>query len=134
MMLTASDFKDYLKQQFPSIINWYVGTIDKNQAQCIGIYTRGNILPNIALGGLANTSYNTLPISILVHWTDNAALCEQQANEIYSHLFGLSSFEINGRRIITTKLLDSGPKDISRDENNICEMVIRLTIFYEREE
>lgn len=130
-MMLVSEFVTYLQQEFPSV-SFYNGTINKNEPECVGVYATGRIGPRIALGGLENTSYSHLPVSILVHWGKNSDKCQIQANSIYERLFGKSNFYIGDRRIASLQMLDSCPVDIQRDENGICEMVIRLNILYDR--
>lgn len=132
MMMQISEFKSYLQSQF-SGTKFYAGAIDKSQEKCIGVYPRGSATPNIALGGKQNTSYGKLPFSIVVHWTQSSEQCERKANEIYEHLYGASNFTISGRRIISIELSSPAPMDLSRDDNNICEMLIAGIIYYERE-
>lgn len=131
-MMTSSEFVQFLKEKFPDI-KIYNGTINRKEAYCIGVYTQGTYNPILAIGGPANTSYGVLPIRILVHWGEDANICQQKANEIYNILFGLNDFKIADRRIINLQMLDPCPVDIQRDENNICEMIIRLVIFYDKE-
>jgi hypothetical protein len=107
------------------------GFIDKNAKQCVAVYNRGSAAPKIALGGIENTSTNTLPVTLVVHWTDNTDTCEQKAQEIYERLFGASNFLMGTRRIAALYLLDPCPINVARDRNNIAEMVIRLNIIYE---
>jgi hypothetical protein len=131
-MLRASEFKEYLEQQFPGV-TFYNGTIDKTNPQCIGIYNKGTNSLHTALGGINNISYSTLSVSILVHWTENTDTCEVQADRLYECLQRAENFKINNKRIVCVELHDPHPIDVSRDENNIAEMVIRATIYYERE-
>lgn len=129
--MRVSEFKAYLEAQFPGV-KFYNGSINRNESQCIGVYTKGTATPHIAIGGKNNTSFGMLPVSILVHWTEDADQCEQQAQEIYEDLFGLSSVTMGNSKVFAVTLLDPCPVDIRRDDNNICEMVIRVQIIYER--
>lgn len=134
-MLTISEFIGYLKQQSEFVgVKFYNGTIDKNEQKCVGIYLAGRGNPNMALGGPECSSFNTKSISILIHWTENSNQCELFSNKLYKFLMVQSNFILNGRRIINVQMLDDGPIDIKRDENNICEMVIRCNIFYGKKE
>lgn len=132
-MMRLAAFKDWLKTQIPSILKAYVGAINKNDTQCIGIYRRGNASPYIAVGGVACTTFAYTPVTILVHWTENADTCEIKANEIYEKLFGATNFMVGTTRVISVNLLDPCPIDVGRDDKNIAECVIRLNIIYERE-
>lgn len=128
--MTVSEFIGYLKTLFAQV-KFYNGTINKDE-RCVGVYLRSGPTKPLAIGGKNNTSYSILPLSMLVHWSENANETEQQANSIHSALWGLSNFVIGSRRIIQVDMLDPGPVDISRDEKGIAEMVIRLNIYYER--
>lgn len=130
--MMVSDFVEYLKEQFPDV-KFYNGTINKSDTECIGVYLKGGPAPTIALGGVKNTSYGTIPVSILVHWSESSSKCERKALDVYNHLFGLSNVEMNGKNVRTVQLIDPHPVDIARDSNNICEMVIRANIIYSKE-
>lgn len=130
--MLVAEFTNYLKTQ---IVNtaFRTGAIDKNNAQSIGVYlAKTGAASEIALGGVSNTSVSILPVRILVHWSEDADLCQQKANTIYSALEGKTDFLIGARRIAFIEMLDISPVDIGRDNNNVCEMVIRLIIHYER--
>lgn len=126
-MITISDFLGVLKKQYPNI-KFFNGCISKNE-KCVGVYARGNAAPPTAIGTPA--SYRILPVTLLVHWGENSNDCETTANSLYEGLEnGIA--EINGTRVIQLRLLESTPVNIGRDNNNICEMTIRLNILYER--
>lgn len=128
-MMTISEFVQQLKSMFPTV-KFYNGAIDKSAKQCIGVYARGNTAPVRAIGD--QSSYSILPVSILVHWTEDSNLCEVMANDLYSRLYESNGATVGGKRVIDIKLLDSCPVNVDRDANNIAEMVIRLNIVYER--
>lgn len=130
--MLVSDFIDYLELEFPAI-NFFEGTIDRNLDECIGVYLREGGRPFIAIGGPEYTSFNSKPLSILIHWTESANQCEVTSNLVYNFLFGKSNFVIGNKRVASIEMLDSGPINISRDENNICEMAIRINIIYDKE-
>jgi hypothetical protein len=127
MMLTVSDFMQVLKKQYPDI-KFLNGSISKKE-KCVGVYARGNATPPVAVGSKA--SYRVLPITLLIHWGENTKECEKTANLLYEGLEDGIDF-INKVRVIETQLLESTPTNIGRDDNNVCEMTIRLNIFYER--
>lgn len=126
-MITISDFMKVLKQLYPDIA-FFNGCISKDD-KCVGVYARGNANPPIAIG--AQSSYGILPVTMLIHWGENSHECETTANMLYEGLEnGIAS--INDVRVIQIQLLESCPTNIGRDDNNICEMTIRLNIMYER--
>ena len=128
MLLT--EIKDYFKTKI-ECPKWYTSKIDGTVEQCIGIYSVQGPPPNIALGGLANTSYSTKAISILVHWGKNSNVAEQKAQEVYNNLFGQST-NIGGNRVIKFDMRTSEPIGIGTDSNGIYEFVIETVIYFER--
>ncbi|KOF56618.1 MULTISPECIES: minor capsid protein [Clostridium] len=128
--MLLSEIRDWLKTKTNSP-NWYIGKIDATKEQCIGIYNTQGPAPNIALGGLANTSYATKAISILVHWGNNANIAEEKAQEIYNIFFGQGAV-INNTRAIKFDMRTDEPVSVGTDDNGIYEYVVNLIIYYER--
>lgn len=126
-MITVSNFVQALKELHPGI-KFFNGCINKEE-RCVGVYARGNASSPTAIG--SEPSYRILPITLLVHWGENSEECEETSNSLYQTLEkGIPS--IAGVRVIQLQLLESTPVNIGRDDNNKCEMTIRLNIFYER--
>jgi hypothetical protein len=128
--MLLSEIRDYLKTKI-ECPQWYIGKIDSSKEQCIGIYNEIGPAPNIAIGGLQNTSYAIKTISILVHWGKNANIAEQKAQELYNILFSQPAV-INGKRVIQFKMNTAEPIGVGTDSNGIYEYVIETTIYYER--
>lgn len=127
--MTLNEFAEYLRTSGKKV---FVGTINRKLAQCLAIYPGTGIPPVRGFGGVA-PSYDTLPVRLLIHWGEDTDVCQGIANELYTQLFTKYTGEIvGGKRVVLFQLLDSAPVDLLRDENNICEMVIRLNIIYER--
>jgi len=110
----------------------YNGFINSKDDRCISVYRRGSAPIIVALGGVQNSSYAYLPISIVVHWTEDSDVCESIANGLYTFLNGINGVVIGTHRIISFSLLDPAPLDLGRDSRNIVEASIRLNIIYER--
>lgn len=128
--MLLSEVRDFLKTKI-DCPQWYSGKIDASKEQCIGLYSVQGPKPNIALGGLANTSYSTKAISILVHWGNNSNIAEQKAQEVFDALFGKSAV-IGGKRVINFDMRTSEPISVGTDSNGIYEYVIETIIYYER--
>ena len=127
MMLKIKDFVAVLKAQYPDI-KFFNGCISRDE-KCVGVYARGNATPISAIG--TQPSYNVLPATLLVHWSENSDECESVANTLYEGLEnGIKT--INNTRVIQVQMLDSSPVNIGRDDCNICEMTLRINILYER--
>lgn len=146
-IMRASEFRYFLKCKMP-FTRIFNGTIKKELQKCISVYPRGTVPANTALGGSENSSYGELPLTIVVHWTENTDECENAANKLYSLLESVSdeSFRtedidswdedmdgLGERNIIQIKMIDSCPIDVERDSRNICEKVIRIVVIYEKE-
>lgn len=126
-MITISNLVQELKRIHPNI-RFFNGCISKDE-KCVGVYARGNSPSPTAIG--SEPSYRILPATLLIHWGENSDECEKTANELYKTLEqGISL--IKGLRVIQIQLLESSPTNIGRDDNNVCEMTIRLNILYER--
>ena len=128
--MLLSEVRDYLKTKI-ECPQWYSGKIDGTVEQCIGIYNVKGPTPNIALGGLTNTSYSTKAISILVHWGKNSNVAEQKAKELYNIFFGQDG-NIGGHRVIKFDMRASEPVSVGTDSNGIYEYVIEIVINFER--
>ncbi|NLK94000.1 MAG: hypothetical protein GX275_02250 [Clostridiales bacterium] len=127
--MLLSDVRDFLKTKVNSP-QWYLNKCgDKEQS--ITIYNIKGPAPNIALGGLANTSYSSKAISILVHWGKVSDEAEKKAQEVYDVFFGQDGV-IGNKRVIQFKMSTSEPISVGTDDNGILEYVIDLVIYYER--
>lgn len=124
-------FIAYLQENFPSV-SFYYGDINKNDNKCIGIYIKDSLRPVIALGGPQNSSYNIIPVRLLIHWTESAFECDNQALLVYNFILNLCNVYYNEKRFISTQMLDPYPIMIGRAENNICESVVRFNLIYEK--
>lgn len=129
--MLLSEVREWFKTQITDCPNWYIGKIDGSKEQCIGIYSVQGLAPNMALGGLANTSYSTKAISILVHWGNNANIAEQKAQQVYNSMLGQSA-TIGGKRVTEFNMKVSEPIGVGTDTNGIYEYVIEANIIYER--
>ncbi|WWU65217.1 minor capsid protein [Clostridium baratii] len=128
--MLLSDIREYLKTKI-ECPQWYIGKIDGTKDKCIGIYSIRAPKSKIALGGLANTSYSTKAISILVHWGKSANEAEIKAQEVYTALFGQNA-TIGGKRVIDFDMKTSEPISVGTDKNGIYEFVIEVNIIHER--
>ncbi|MDQ0149354.1 minor capsid protein [Eubacterium multiforme] len=128
--MLLSEVREYLKSKI-ECPQWYIGKIDATKEKCIGIYSIRGPKSHIALGGLANTSYSTKAISILVHWGNNANKAEQKAQDVYNSLFGQNAI-IGGKRVIDFNMKTTEPISVGTDKNGIYEYVIEVNIIHER--
>lgn len=128
--MLLSEVREYLKTKI-DCPQWYSGKIDGSKEKCIGLYNVQGPAPNLALGGLVNTSYSTKAISILVHWTKNCNTAEQKSQEVYNALFGQEAI-IGDKRVIKFDMRTPEPVAVGTDSNGVFEFVIETVIYYER--
>ncbi|MDU4953479.1 hypothetical protein HF846_14660 [Clostridium cadaveris] len=127
--MLLSEIREFLKKKI-ECPQWYLNKIgDKEKS--ITIYNTTGPKPIIAIGGLANTSYTTKAISILVHWGKNSDEAEKKAQEVYNAFFGKYGF-IGGKRVIQFDMKTSNPISVGTDSEGIIEYVIEAIIYYER--
>lgn len=129
--MTLEEVKDWLKTVVESP-KWYVGKINGNDKQCIGIYpTQGPVRP-IPIGGLANRTYDTRAVSILIHWGNDAVQAEAKAQELYDALYGQTAM-IAGCPVVMFDMRTDAPVSVGTDEKGIYEYVINFVIYYRKE-
>ena len=111
----------------------YIGKLDNKQQKSIGVYGRsGSGSPDIALGGLERTTYDTKRLSLLVHWTTRKAESEVAAYELFEKLRNVSSLDIGDTHIKYLRLMVPEPQDVGTDDGGVYEYVIWLDLIYER--
>lgn len=130
--MTLAEVRAWLETQVDSP-RWYIGTIDRSQSHCIGLF--GLIEepppPVFAVGGLSHTGYTVKPVSIIIHWGDDADIAEQKAQEVYGALFGRSA-TIGGKRVVMFQMQTSEPIAVETDSQGKFEYKIEMIIYYER--
>lgn len=120
MLIDSLDFKDV-----------YAGNIDSNLDRCIGVYNSKNSgAHKICIGGKSCTKTLEKRISILIHWTDNPAACEQEANRVLDLITDIRNYKADS--FVVHCLICNDPVPIGKDELGICEYVIEATLYYER--
>ena len=111
----------------------YIGKLDNKQQKSIGVYGRGGSgPPYIALGGLEYTTYDTKPVSLLVHWNSDKEESEAAAYDLFEKIRNLSSLDIGDTHIHYIRLMVPEPQDVGTDDNGVFEYVIWLDFIYQR--
>ena len=128
--MTLCNIADMLADilQFKDI---YAGDINANLERSIGVYNakRGGI-HKICIGGKACTKTLEKKISILIHWTDNPTLAEQEAERILDLLTDIRQYEAGD--FIVRFLKCDDPVPVGKDGRGIYEYVIEAIVYYER--
>lgn len=131
-MLTLAEVKDWLKT-FDIGEYFYIGKLDNKKEKSIGVYQRKNTdSPVMAIGGLENKKYEVKPISVLLHWNNNANDTEKAALSLFEKLLNTSDLVIGQTHINYIRLMVSEPQDVGTDDKGIYERVIWFDLYYER--
>ena len=131
-MLTLADVRDYLKS-FNLFSGYYVGRIDANKKDILGVYDLRNRARHKTIG--ANTQkYEVKGVSLLIHGDTNKTNTEKLAIKLYEALESAENGEIAGRKINIIDLQQDAPIDVDADTNKVYEYVIEVLFYVEREE
>ena len=133
-MLALKDIRQYISSLGIAVDdNVYIGKMDNKKQKSIGVYSRPSSGPaNIALGGLECTTYDTKPVSLLVHWTKSKDETEKAAFELFEKLRSVTSLTIGDTHINFLSLMVPEPQDVGTDDAGVYEYVIWLDFIYER--
>ena len=131
-MITLADVRDYLKS-FNLFSGYYVGRIDANKKNVLGVYDLRNRARHETVG--VNTKrYDIKGVSLLIHGDTNKTNTEKLAIKLYEALESAENGEIAGRKINIIDLQQDAPIDVDADSSKVYEYVIEVLFFVEREE
>lgn len=129
-MIYLSDIRDWLKS-ISNAEHYYIGKLDNKQDRSIGVYSlKQSGTPTRAIGG--ESTYDTISVSLLIHYTDNARETEEFARRLYETLYGIQNVEIKEHKIYIIELLTEEPVDVGTDDKGVYEQVIEVKFYYER--
>ncbi|MDW2799896.1 minor capsid protein [Clostridium boliviensis] len=133
-MLSLKDVRQYISSlNIAADDNVYIGKLDNKKQKSIGVYSRPvSGSPNIAIGGLECTTYDTKPISLLIHWNKSKDETERAAYNLFEKLRSITSLTIGDTSINYLSLMVPEPQDIGTDDTGVYEYVIWLDFIYER--
>ena len=121
------DVRNWLQALFPEAAHLYTGRIDSRQECCIGVYD-GDPLPASACIGPVTCA--ELPVSVLLHWTEDARETEEAAAQLYQRISAADRPEIGGHEVPLIRLLHDAPVDCTRPDSPVYERVIDMIIIY----
>ena len=130
-MITLADVRDYLKS-FNLFSGYYVGRIDANKKNVLGVYDLRNRARHKTIG--ENTQrYDIKGVSLLIHGDTNKTNTEQLAIKLYEALENAENAVIAGRKVNIIDLQQDAPIDVDADGNKVYEYVIEVLFYVERE-
>ena len=131
-MITLADVRDYLKS-FNLFKGYYVGRIDANKKDILGVYDLRNRARHKTIG--ENTQrYDIKGVSLLIHGDTNKTKTEQLAIKLYEALENDKNAVIAGRKVNIIALQQDAPIDVDADTNKVYEYVIEVLFYVERED
>ena len=131
-MITLADVRDYLKS-FNLFSGYYVGRIDANKKNVIGVYDLRNRARHKTIGTNTN-KYEVKGVSLLIHGDTNKTNTEKLAIKLYEALESAENGEIAGRKVNIIDLQQDAPIDVDADTNKVYEYVIEVLFYVERED
>lgn len=131
-MITLADVRDYLKS-FNLFSGYYVGRIDANKKNVLGVYDLRNRARHKTIGTNTN-KYEVKGVSLLIHGDTNKTNTEKLAIKLYEALESAENGEIAGRKINIIDLQQDAPIDVDADSSKVYEYVIEVLFYVEREE
>ena len=131
-MITLADVRDYLKS-FNLFSGYYVGRIDANKKNVLGVYDLRNRARHKTIGTNTN-KYEVKGVSLLIHGDTNKTNTEQLAIKLYEALESAENGEIAGRKINIIDFQQDAPIDVDADSSKVYEYVIEVLFYVERED
>ena len=131
--MTLANIRDWLKT-LDVAEHYYTNRLDNKQEKSLGVYNRTAAgRPVTALGGIENSSYNILPVSLLLHWNRSYPQAEAAAQDLWDKLQGVTDIDIPGdQHIQFLQMTALGPVYVSTDQDGIHEFVISFNLYYRR--
>ena len=133
-MLSLKDIRQYISDlNIAADDNVYIGKLDNKKQKSIGVYSRPTSGPvNVAIGGIECTTYDTKPVSLLIHWSKSKDETEKAAYNLFEKLRSVTSLTIGDTSINYLRLMVPEPQDVGTDDSGVYEYVIWLDFIYER--
>lgn len=129
-MIFTADVRDWLKTKLAADY-YYIGKLDNRRCRSVGVYQLSQSgAPLCGIG--QDMSYEVLPVSVLLHWTNSADETERAARQLFEALRSARGQNINEHKIYHIDLLTPLPVFLGTDEKGVYEWVIELQLYYER--
>lgn len=132
-MLSLEEIAEYIKSKIDTGENITAGLIDENVNYCIGVFDN-NKAQNVryTLGNSENMKYYKQNISILIHWGIESSKAQKKAIEIQNLFFNKTDYFINNHHV--SFVIAYNPQNLGHTSNGICDYVIPLEFYINKEE
>ena len=133
-MLSLGDIREYIAGLgIADDERVYIGKLDNKKEKSIGVYNRkGDGGPQLPLGGLDYSTYDTKRVSLLVRWNKDVLDSETAARSLYDALLKETSLKIGETEVRFLILQVPEPVDVGTDDNGVYEYVIWLDFIFQR--
>lgn len=115
--------------------HYYANRQDNKQEKSLGVYHRSAdyMQPVMAIGGLENSSYDIMPVSLLLHWNRSYPETEAAVQALWVALAEVRHTDIpGGQHIQFLRMTVPKPVYVATDANGIHEFVINFNLYYRR--
>ena len=132
--MTTEQLKNWIKTQDEDYVNCVqLGGVNGNVPYFLGVYPGAvSGRQNIAIGGPACTSYDTMSARLLLRWGKSQPAAEKKAKELWALFFGLAGVDMDGATVFSADP-GAGPVPIGKGSDGVFEYVINLNITYKKE-
>lgn len=132
--MNLADVRDYISSlEIAEDEHCYCGKMPDKKEKSIGVYPLKQRTPcSIPLGGINNSSYKVMSVSLLVHWNRSPAETERAANRLQDALLSCRERSMNGETIKFILVSYDEPVPVDTDDEGIHEYVTECLIYYER--
>lgn len=113
----------------------YANRLDNKKEKSLGVYHgRDNSRRTVmAIGGLQNSSYDMMPVSLLLHWNRSYPETEAAAKALWDAIVEVRHADIPGdQHIQYLQMTVPKPVYVATDANGIHEFVINFNLYYRR--
>lgn len=129
--MTLADIRDYIASlQLAEHV--YSGRMPDKQEKSIGVYRSKHAREHkVAIGGAELSSYGTMHVTLLVHWSRSPGETEKAAQALFDAV--CAAWEVPTRED-TIKFIQPlyELQDIGTDDAGVFEMVIEAAVIYQK--
>lgn len=113
----------------------YANRLDNKKEKSLGVYHGRDYSGRtvMAIGGLQNSSYDMMPVSLLLHWNRSYPETEAAAKALWDAIVEVRHADIPGdQHIQYLQMTVPKPVYVATDANGIHEFVINFNLYYRR--
>lgn len=130
--MTLAEIRDWLRT-LDVADNYYIGRLENKKERSLGVYDgQASGRPVMALGGLGNSSYDIMAVSLLLHWNRNKNETEAAARSLWNKLIEVRNLDAGDSHIQFLQMTVPKPIGVGKDAGGVYEYVINFNLYYRR--